>query len=110
MVGFKATGEVTKEDFENVVMPAVKSLVAKQGELNYLLLIDTELKNFTAGAWWQDALLGIKNLTKWRRAAIVSDSSGISAFTNIFSVVVPGEFKGFKPSELDDAIHWVSAN
>lgn len=109
MVGFIATGEVTKNDFENVVIPAVDEVVQKTGELNYLLVIDTALKNFTAGARWQDALLGIKKITKWHRAAIVSDSSGINTFTNVFSVVVPGEFKGFKPEELKDAISWVSS-
>ncbi|MBC7827794.1 MAG: STAS/SEC14 domain-containing protein [Chitinophagaceae bacterium] len=109
MVGFIATDEVSKEDFEKVVMPAVDRIVEKTGELNYLLVIDTSLKNFTAGAWWQDALLGIKKIMKWRRAAIVSDSSGIITFTNFFNVVVPGEFKGFKPEALDQAIQWVSA-
>lgn len=109
MVAFTASGEVTKADFENVVIPAVNKIVEKTGELNYLLVIDTALKNFTAGAWWEDALLGIKKLTKWRRAAIVSDSSGISVFTKVFSMVMPGEFKGFKPEELDEAINWVAA-
>lgn len=110
MVAFRALGEVTKNDFEEVVMPAVDDLVKKTGELNYLLQIDTELSNFTAGAWWQDALLGIKKLTKWNRAAIVSDSEGIGKFTSIFSVIMPGEFKAFKKDELSRAIEWVSDN
>lgn len=108
MVAFMASGEVTKDDFQNVVEPAVQQAVKATGELNYLMVIDTSLKNFTAGAWWQDALLGLKRLTKWHRAAIVTDSAAINTFTNIFSVIVPGEFKGFKPSELDRAIAWVS--
>lgn len=110
MVGFRARGEVTKKDFEEVVMPAVDFLVKKTGELNYLLEIDTDLSNFTAGAWWQDALLGIKKLTKWKRAAIVSDSEGISKFTPIFSAIMPGEFKAFKKEELNKAIEWVSGD
>jgi hypothetical protein len=109
IVAFKALGEVTKKDFEEVVMPAVDNLVKKTGKLNYLLEIDTELSNFTAGAWWQDALLGIKKLTKWNKAAIISDSEGISKFTTIFSVIMPGEFKAFKKTELNKAIEWVSA-
>lgn len=108
MVGFRATGKITQEDFDKVVMPAVNDLVARTNELNYLMVIDTDLRNFTIGAWWKDALMGLKNITKWRRAAIVSGSEGIRQFTDIFSVVVPGEFKGFEPYDLESAIYWVS--
>ncbi len=108
MVGFVASHEVTKDDFVKVVIPAVKKIVAATGELNYLLVIDTPLRNFTFGAWWQDALLGLRNLGKWRRAAIVSDSGAVNRFTDIFSLVVPGQFKGFRPEQLQAAIRWVS--
>lgn len=108
MVGFKASGEVTKSDFEQVVNPTVENLVNKQGDLNYLLVLDTSIKDFTAGAWLQDALLGVKNITKWNRAAIVSDSEGVKKFTDAFSAVVPGEFRGFAANEQQQAIDWVS--
>jgi hypothetical protein len=109
IVAFRASGEVTKEDFETDVFPAVNELVQRTGELNYLMVIDTDLKNFTGGAWLQDALLGLKKLGKWHRAAILTDSENINSFTNIFSVFVPGEFKGFKKKELDVAVQWVSS-
>jgi len=108
MVGFRATGKVTMDDFENIVIPAVNELVARTNELNYLMVIDTDLKNFTIGAWWQDAFMGLKQIAKWRRAAIVCGVDGVKKFTNIFSYIVPGEFKAFDPSELESAIHWVS--
>lgn len=108
MVGFQAIGEITKSDFELKVMPEVKELVKRTGILNYLMVIDTELSNFTAGAWIQDALLGIKNIAKWHRAAILSDAESIKSFTNIFSIVVPGEFRGFSKDQLEAAVVWVS--
>lgn len=108
MVGFRALNEVTKEDFIHTVMPVVGKLVEETGQLNYLLLLDTSLKEFTFGAWLQDALMGIKHITKWNRAAIVSDSESIKKFTDAFSVVMPGEFKGFSKNDLDIAIEWVS--
>jgi len=107
MVAFRASGEVTKEDFENV-FPEVEALVERTGKLNYLLELETSPADFTMGAWLQDALLGIKNITKWNRAAIVSDSEGVRNFTDAFSKVMPGEFRGFPISELEHAIDWVS--
>lgn len=107
MVAFRASGEVTKEDFEKV-FPEVEALVERTGKLNYLLELETSPANFTTGAWLQDALLGVKNITKWNRAAIVSDSEAVIAFTDAFSKVMPGEFRGFPHSEFDHAVDWVS--
>ena len=108
MVGFRAIGEVTKEDFEAVVLPAVSELVKRIDKLNYLLILDTSIKNFTFGAWLKDAMLGLNQLAKWNRAAIISESMGINAFTEIFSKVMPGEFRGYTHDQLDEAILWVS--
>lgn len=108
IVGFKATGEITEKDFAETVMPKVKELIDKTDKLNYLLVLETSLENFTIGAWMKDAMMGIKHLTKWNKAAIVSDVEGIRNFTNFFSYLMPGEFKGFEHSELQKAIDWVS--
>ncbi|WP_118975569.1 SpoIIAA family protein [Taibaiella koreensis] len=108
VVGFRATGNVTREDFEQVVLPEVERLVAKTGKLNYLLILDTPLKEFTFGAWMQDVLLGIKHLTQWNRAAIITDSAGLQHFTRIFSALMPGAFRGFDKLDIDVAVDWVS--
>lgn len=108
MVGFRATGEVTEEDFKNEVEPVVKQLVDTTGRLNYLLLLDTDIDNFTAGAWFRDAWMGIKHLTDWERAAIVTDSEGVIKFTDGFSYVAPGEYRGFKKADYTAAVNWVS--
>jgi hypothetical protein len=108
MVGFKATGEITENDFTDIVMPKVKALIDKTDKLNYLLVLETSVKNFTIGAWMKDAMMGIKHLTKWNRAAIVSDVEAIRNFTDFFSYLMPGEFKGFEHKDLQLAIDWTS--
>ena len=108
IVGFKAVGEITENDFTETVMPKVKALIDKTDQLNYLLVLDTSLKNFTVGAWLKDAMMGVKYLTKWNRAAIVSDEEAILNFTNFFSYLMPGEFKGFEHKNMQQAIDWVA--
>jgi hypothetical protein len=110
MVGFKASWNVTKEDFEEVVIPCVKKHVEKMGQLNYLLVLNTSLRNFTRGAWFKDVMMGLKQLSKWKRAAIVTDSTAIKYFTGIFSVLLPGEFRTFTHDQLKKAIAWVSGD
>ncbi len=107
MVGFRASGEVTKDDFD-IVLKRVEEIVEKTGKLNYLLYLETSPANFTIGAWVKDGLLGVQNLTKWNRAAIVSDSEIVKKFTDVFSDIMPGEFKGFEMDDLQHAIDWTS--
>lgn len=109
VAAFRASGEVTQEDYQNVVIPEVDRHVKQDGELNFLLQLDTDVENFTMGAWMQDALVGLKNITKWHRAAIITDSDKIITVTNGFSFLVPGEFKGFKKEAFKEALDWVSA-
>lgn len=107
MVGFRTEGEVIQDDFD-FVTKEVNLLIERTDKLNYLLFLDNSPKDFTLGAWMQDALLGIKNLTKWNRAAIVTDSDSVINFTNIFSKLMPGEFKGFRKNEYELAVDWTS--
>ncbi|AWK06497.1 STAS/SEC14 domain-containing protein [Flavobacterium crocinum] len=110
VVAFRALAEVTKDDFLTAVVPAVEHLVKQINEINFLLVLDTDIQNFTAGAWLQDALLGLEHLGKWNRAAIVTDTDEIISFTNGFSFIIPGEFRGYKRVEFNKALNWVEGN
>lgn len=57
MVRFLATDEVSAKDFIDVVMPEVKKFIEKKDKLNYMLVIETDLSKFTAGAWFQNTML-----------------------------------------------------
>ena len=108
MVGFLATDEVSAKDFIDVVMPEVEKFIEKKDKLNYMLVIKTDLAKFSTGAWFQDALMGVKTITKWHRAAIVYDSQSIQNFTEVFSKIMIGEFKGFDKKDYDTAVKWTS--
>ncbi|PPZ91486.1 STAS/SEC14 domain-containing protein [Cloacibacterium normanense] len=108
MVGFLATDEVSAKDFIDVVMPEVEKFIEEKDKLNYMLVIETDLAKFSIGAWFQDALMGVKTITKWHRAAIVYDSQSIQNFTEVFSKIMIGEFKGFDKKDYDTAVKWTS--
>lgn len=109
VIGFRATGKVTKEDYEKVLMPAVDAHSKKFNKLNFLLWLDTDVSNYTFGAWVDDALVGIKHLTHWHKVAIISHYDIIKKFTNVFGHLVPGEYKGFKTTDLVEAKKWVAS-
>ena len=107
VVAFKATGHVDKEDYEIVVIPAVDELVKKYGKINFLLLIETPVKNFSLGAFLQDLGMGLKHFTKWHKMAIVTESQNVINFTDFFSYIAPGKAKGFIRDDLETAKAWV---
>jgi len=105
--GVRATGEVDSDDLKNVLLPGLKRTSDKFGEIRYLLVLDTDVKNFTAGAWVQDAKAGLKNFTKWEKIAVVTTEKGVEWFTDIFTIATPGASRGFKSEELQEAIDWL---
>lgn len=108
IVAFEFLGEVNKEDFDQIVIPAIEAMIDDIDKINLVYLLNTDLSEFTMGAWWKDAMLGIQNITKWHKSAIVTDSNAIQNFTEIFSHVMPGEFKGFDKVDLEEALRWAA--
>jgi hypothetical protein len=109
IVGIHAIGEVTKEDVDTVLIPRLEDLVKRQGEINYLLVLETDAQNFTAGAWLDDIKVGLKHFTKWKKVAVVTDQKTVEWFTsNIFRFLIPGKAQGFSLDKLDEAVKWIS--
>lgn len=110
VIGIRATGEVNKDDYERVLIPRMEEMSKRQGEINYLLVLETDVQNFSAAAWWQDFRLGLKNFGKWKKVAIVTDQKSVEWLTDVAKHFIPGESRGYKLSELNEAIEWVSSD
>ncbi len=108
VAAFRAAGTVNREDYQKLINPIVKKIVDAFGKVNYMLVIQTPLKNYTLGAWIEDASLGLRYLTKWKKIAIISEKQGIVNFTNTFGKLNPGETRGFRMEDLGLAEQWVS--
>jgi hypothetical protein len=108
IAAFRATGEVTKDDYDKVLAPEIDRVDKQHGHIHFMMVMETSGKNFSIGAWLQDALEGLKHYRGWRKIAIVTDEKGIEKFTNIFSAIIPGSSKGFSLAELEQAKQWVS--
>ncbi len=109
VVGVRATGVISKDDYENVLLPRMADLYQRTGSVSLLLQLETELHNYTSGAWLEDAKLGLRYFAKWRKVAIVSNKNGIKWFTDTFGLLVPGTYKGFMLADLVEAKRWVAS-
>lgn len=108
VAGFRATGEVTKEDYDKILVPEIEKVDKQHGHIHFLMVMETKGRNFSLGAWLQDAWQGLKHYRGWKKVAIVTDEKGLEKFTDVFSAVIPGKTKGFALTQLAEAEQWVS--
>ena len=108
VTGIHAVGEVTKEEVEKVLIPRFDEMVAKQGEINYLLIFETDIRNVTLGAWLGDMKAVFKHYTKWNKIAVVTDEKIVIWLSNLFEHFIPGQVRGYPLDKLDEAVIWVS--
>ena len=109
VVGVRALGKVTEEDYKQSLVPALENASKKSGEINLLMIFETDLGNFTYGAWMQDAKLSLKHFAKWNKIAIVSDQKIVERLAHVFNFISPAEAKGFPVSDIELAKLWVAA-
>jgi len=108
VAAFKASGKITADDYNRIINPLVKKIDKESGHINYLLVLNTPLKNYSIGAWIKDGLLGFKYFSKWNKIAIVSHKKSIKNFTDFFGKFLPSLTKGFLMEDLESAKEWVS--
>ena len=78
-LGFRATGEITGEDYADVLVPELHKAIAGGGPLRTLYLIE-DLDEIEPSALWADSKLGfdlaVRHHDAWERSAIVTDIPG----------------------------------
>jgi SpoIIAA-like len=108
VVGVEAHGKVTAEDYENVLVPAVEA-ARKEGKVRLLYVFGDDFPDYSAGAAWEDAKLGIGHLRSWERIAVVSDEDWLRRAIGGLGWLMPGEIRVFETDDLDDAREWVAS-
>ena len=105
VVGVEAQGRVTADDYERVLRPAVE---ASGEKVRLLYVLGHDFPDYTVGATWEDAKLGLGHMSSWERIAIVSDADWLRHAIHGLGWLMPGEVKIFGVGDLDDARAWVS--
>ena len=108
VAAFTATGKITSDDYKKIINPCVKKIAKDFGKINYLLVLNTPLSNYSTNAWIQDGLLGFRHFAKWNKLAIVSEKNSIKKFTNFFGKFLPSVTKGFMMQDVDIAKRWIA--
>jgi hypothetical protein len=61
VLGLEAVGDVEKEDYEKVIVPAVEEAIAREGKIRVVYVLGHEFDEYEAGAVWEDLKLGVRH-------------------------------------------------
>ena len=108
VVGFEAVGEVTAEDYESVVFPAIDRALEGRDRIRLVHVLGERLEGHTAGAVWEDNKLGLTHVRSFERIAVVTDLETVRDLVKGAGWAIPGELKLFSNAERAEAIAWIS--
>jgi hypothetical protein len=86
-IGFRATGNVTRDEYRDVLLPAMRQ-AAEAGETGLTL--------------------GLGHLSAWKRTALVTDVEWIAKAAHMLAWMTPGELLVRALDGLDEAKRWVA--
>ncbi len=109
-VGLRAHGKLTKQDYREVLEPALSEAV-ESGELR-LLFVLTDFGGLEPGAWIEDVKTGLRvwmrDHSAWKRFALVTDVEWVAKAMRMFTWLTPGEVMIGDLDSLQEATSWVA--
>ena len=107
VVAIKASGEVTREDYERVLIPAVEAAFTSRDKVRVYYELGPGFTRIAAGAAWDDLKLGVVHYLSWEAIAVVTDHDWIRHAVDVLGFIVPGQVKTFRMEQCAAARDWI---
>lgn len=108
ILGIEASGKVTAEDYQTVLIPELEDKLRKIKKVRLLYVLGETFEGYTSAAMWQDTKVGLTHLTQFDQIAVVTDVDWIRNSVKVFGFAMPGEVHVFAIDDLRAAREWVS--
>ena len=108
VMGIHAFADVTDAEYEAMLIPLLENEVKIYKKINFILVLETDIKNFASGAWCGSVKIGLKYFLRWKKVAIVTDQKGVLGYSDLFKYIIPGQFCTYPLVHLDKALRWVT--
>ena len=107
VLAVEGIGEVTAEDYRNVLIPAALAKMKQHKHLKLFCHLGSQFKGLSAGAAWQDTKLGIAHWGDWGRLAVVTDTGWITDAVRLFAPLFHHPVRAFPNAEVESAKSWI---
>jgi hypothetical protein len=109
VLGLEAIDDVEREDYQNVVVPAINAAIAEHGKVRLVYVLGPQFDEYEGEAVWEDLKLGARQPVSFERIAVVTDARWAGPALKIFSLLWPGQARAFPLAEVEAAKRWASA-
>ena len=109
VLGVEASAKVTDDDYERVLVPALRERIEADGKIRFIYVLGDEFDGWTPGAMWEDAKLGIGELKAWEKVAVVTDNDWVQHMVKAFGWMIPGDVRLFDLGDLEKAKVWAAS-
>ena len=107
VVALSAKGQVTKKDYEQLVIPKVETALKRHDKIRLYFELGSQFSGIDPGAVWEDLKVGVEHLTRWERMAVVTDVDWIRHMVNVFRFLMPGQMRVFATAQTSEARAWI---
>jgi hypothetical protein len=109
VLGFVWKGQVTRKEYDKVVLPAVADALKKYPKVRIYYEVAKDFTGAARGAVWDDFAFGIDNFTRWDRVAVVTDAEGFANAARLYSFILPCTVRSYPIAETAAARAWIAA-
>lgn len=109
VVALNAEGQVSREDYQKIVIPAVERALDKNEKVRLYYKIGKDFSGIDIGAMWADTKVGMGHFFRWERIAVVTDIDWIKHSVTAFGFLMPAQVNVYSTAEADAARKWISA-
>jgi SpoIIAA-like len=111
VIGLRGSGKLTKEDYTDVLEPALKEAM-DSGEARVVFLL-TDFEGLALGASLEDIKTGLgvelAHRENWKRLALVTDVDWVAKAMQTFAWAMPGEVAVYDDlDKLEEAKSWAA--
>lgn len=107
--GVKAVGKVSREDYEQVMVPLFDQARREGRRLRFLYQLGPEFEGLTPSAAWEDAKIGLQSLRLFDGCAVVTDLSWLRETTRLMGFFMPCPVRVFPCHDFDKAASWLES-
>jgi hypothetical protein len=109
VVALTAAGQVTREDYQKVVIPAVEKALGQHEKVRLYYEIGSDFSGIDPGAMWADTKVGMGHFLRWERIAVVTDIEWMRLSITAFGFLMPAQVKVFASKDAAEARQWIVA-
>ncbi len=109
IVVFRATGKLSRKDYDEVLGPRLEDLARQFGRVRALVYMDDGFKGWNLPAAWANTKLDMRYRADLEKVAIVGAPGWEERCVRMAGLLMKGELRTFRADQLPAAWDWVKS-